>query len=80
MPICKDWLKTSQEAEKVSFGISKAIVITNTLIRFFIIWIFSYVGSKTETMLAYHITIGIFFCVNLNTGWLPLLSNANLRS
>ena len=39
----------------------------------------SYVGAKTETILAQHITVGIFFCTFLNTGWLIVLSNANLE-
>lgn len=62
----------------MSLTASKTIVIINVLIRFFIIWIMDYVGSKTETELAFNITKGIFLCTFLNTGWLLMLSNANL--
>jgi hypothetical protein len=79
MPICKRWVEITQKAEVANVGASKGIVIINTLIRFFIIWIMSYVGAKTETILAQHVTMGIFFCTFLNSGWLIVLANANLE-
>ena len=39
----------------------------------------NYIGAKTETILAHHITIGIFVCTYLNTGWLLVFANANME-
>jgi hypothetical protein len=80
MPICKRWSEIAFRAEASNFAVSKTIVIFNLVIRFFIIWIMSYVGAKTETLLAVHITLGIFICVILNTGFLILISDANLKA
>ena len=78
MPICDHWVDVTNKAAIINLGASKGIVITNVLFRFFIIWIMKYSGAKTETNLAYYITMGIFFTTTLNTGWLIMLSNANL--
>ena len=80
MPICKRWHEVSLKAEYATMGVAKGIVILNLVIRFFIIWIMNFVGAKTETLLAVHITIGIFVCVFLNTGCLILFSDANLKA
>ncbi len=47
MPICKEWFKTTLEAEAASFGASKVIVFTNVIFKVFIIWIMTLVGAKT---------------------------------
>jgi hypothetical protein len=39
---------------------SKAIIITNILIRYFIIYIMDYIGAKTQTKKATETTTGIF--------------------
>jgi len=46
-PICQDYWDLQSSAEISNMGASKAIIITNILIRFFIIWIMGFIGAKT---------------------------------
>jgi len=60
--------------------ISKGIVVSNVLIRKFIIVIIDFMGSHTETSLIKNITTSVFICVFINTGVLIMLNNADLSS
>ena len=60
--------------------ISKGIVISNVLIRLFIIKVIDFMGSHTETSLIKNITTSVFICVFINTGVLIMLNSADLSS
>lgn len=79
-PLCKNWLKIENQAGNMELMISKGIVISNVLIRKFIIVIIDLMGSHTETSLIKNITTSVFVCVFINTGVLIMLNNADLSS
>ena len=53
MPICSRWHHVVNMSNDSKLGASKGIVIINIIIRFFIIWVSKFFGSKTETDLAF---------------------------
>ena len=59
---------------------SKAIVVTNVLIRLFVINVVGRTGFKTDTIMAFYISVGVFLFIFMNTAILLLLSNANLKA
>ena len=79
-PICEKYMKISGKAEVINLVNSKAIVITNVLIRLFVISVLGRTGFKTDTIMAFYISLCVFLFVFMNTGILLLLTNANLKS
>jgi hypothetical protein len=79
-PVCEKYTKIEGKAEVINLVNSKAIVITNVLIRLFVISVVGRTGFKTDTIMAFYISVGVFVFVFMNTAVLLLLSNANLRS
>jgi hypothetical protein len=80
LPICKNWQEITNKASSMKLMISKGIVISNVLIRLFVIKVINYMGSHTETSLIKHITTSVFVCLFFNTGVLIMLNSADLRS
>ena len=73
-------MKIRTNTELLTFISSKGIVGTNLLIRIFVIWVLEKTGAKSETQMAYMISLSVFLFTFMNTGILVLLSNANLQS
>ena len=79
-PICENYARITTKADVINFIISKAIVVSNILIRLIVILILEKTGSKTESKMTFNISLSVFFFTFMNTGILLLLSNANLKS
>ena len=56
------------------------IVITNILIRNFVLYVLGKTGAKSESQLTYYISLSVFLFTFTNTAVIILLSNANLKS
>ena len=79
-PICEKYMKIEGKATVINMVNSKAIVVTNVLIRLFVINVVGRTGFKTDTIMAFYISVGVFLFIFMNTAILLLLSNANLKA
>jgi hypothetical protein len=78
--ICEQYHSKSLKTELVTAINSKAIVVTNVIIRHVVVFIMERTGFKTDSRMTFYISFNVFLFTFTNTGILLLLTNANLKS